>query len=172
MNKVLATLILASAGLLAGGIAEAQVYTVPMKGLGNEWVKGLSLKGTMDWEWIETYPDQVFFATRQEAKREGDIVTMWLRIEYQQPRNPGPHNSALSRDQWDCKNKRRANVGTFFFRWNNLEDDDPEHSNAMMASWETIEPGTLAQTLLEFACSITPTQELVDPNAPSAAGKK
>ena len=33
----------------------------------------------------------------------------------------------------------------------------------MMVSWEAIEPGTLAQTLLEFACGITPTQELVDP---------
>jgi hypothetical protein len=40
----------------------------------------------------------------------------------------------------------------------------------MMRSWEAIEPGTLAQTLLEFACSIQPTQQLVDPNA-APAGK-
>jgi hypothetical protein len=170
MKQRVQTLLIVAAALLAGGAAQAQVYSVPMKGLGNEWVKGLTLKGTMDWEWIETYPDQVFFATRQDAKRDGDIVTMWMRIEYQQPRSPGPHSSALSRDQWDCKQKRRANVGTFFFRWNNLEDGDPEHSTALMASWEPVEPGTLAQTLLDFACSITPTQQLVDPNTP-ATGK-
>jgi hypothetical protein len=171
MKRAFGALVVLSAALLAAGNARAQVYTVPMKGLGNEWVKGLTLKGTMDWEWIETYPEQVFFATRQDARRDGDIVTMWMRIEYQRPHNPGPHNSALSRDQWDCRTKRRANVGTFFFRWNNLEDDDPEHANAMMASWEVVEPGTLAETLLEFACSITPTQELVDP-AKSADPKR
>ncbi len=164
--RALATAIM----LFLAASAQAQVYTVPMKGIGNEWVKQLTLKGTMDWEWIETYPDQVFFTTRQDARRDGDIVTMWMRIEYQQARSPGPHKSALSKDEWDCGQKRRANVGTFFFRWNNLEDDDPEHANAMMRSWEAIEPGTLAQTLLEFACSIQPTQQLVDPNS-APAGK-
>ena len=163
MKRACRALIVLSAVLLAVGTARAQVYSVPMKGLGNEWVKELTLKGTMDWEWIDTYQEQLFFATRQEAKRDGDIATMWMRIEYRQARRPGPHRSALSRDQWDCKQKRRANVGTFFFRWNNLEDDDPEHANAMMVSWEAIEPGTLALTLLEFACGITPIQELVDP---------
>jgi hypothetical protein len=155
------------AGFAAAAPAFAQIHTVPMMGAGNEWVKKLDLKGRMDWEWIETYPEQVFFASRRDARREGDIVTMWMRIEYRQPRSPGPHSSALSRDKWDCKEKRRANVGTFFFRWNNLEDDDPEHSTALMTSWEPVEPGTLAQTLLDFACSITPTQQLVDPNAPA-----
>ena len=27
----------------------------------------LELRGRMDWEWIETYPEQVYFATRHEA---------------------------------------------------------------------------------------------------------
>jgi hypothetical protein len=35
----------------------------------------------------------------------------------------------------------------------------------MLRNWEVIEPGTLADTLLQFACSITPTQELVRPEA-------
>ena len=145
--------------------AVAQVYTVPMKGLGNEWVKKLDLKGRMDWEWIETYPEQVFFATRRDARRVGDVVTMWMRVEYKNSRSPGPHLSILSRDEWDCAQQKRAQVGTFFFRWNNLEDDDPEQSTAFLRNWEKVEPGTLGQTLLEFACSIQPMQELVDPNA-------
>ncbi len=155
---VVATLALAAA-LPAG----AQIHTVPMKGLGNEWVKELSLKGRMDWEWIETYPEQVFFATRQDARREGDIVTMWMRIEYKIARSPGPHRSAASRDDWDCRNGRRANVGTFFYRWKNLEDADPERSTTLLRNWEKIEPGTLGDTLWQFACSIQPTQTLVQP---------
>lgn len=159
---------LACAAALPAG---AQIYTVPMKGLGNEWVKELSLKGRMDWEWIETYPGQVFFATRQDARRDADIVTMWMRIEYKDARSPGPHRSAVSRDDWDCKNHRRANVGTFFYRWRNLEDDDPERATSMLRNWEKIEPGTLGDTLWQFACSIQPTQTLVQPEAPPPPAK-
>ncbi|MCU0975207.1 MAG: hypothetical protein MUC71_02705 [Steroidobacteraceae bacterium] len=157
---VLAFLALAS----LPGAAYAQLLSVPMKGLGNEWVKQLDLKGRMDWEWIETYPEQVFFATRQDSRRDGDVVTMWMRIEYKDSRMPGPHKSAVSRDDWDCKNQRRANIGTFFYRWNNLEDDDgPERATSFLRNWEKVEPGTLARTLLDFACSIQPTQDLVAP---------
>lgn len=158
-------IVLALAALLAAGHAAAQITSVPMQGLGNEWVKRLDLKGRMDWEWIETYPDRVFFATRRDAQRNGDIVTMWMRIEYKDPQSPSTHRSALSRDDWDCKEKRRATVGTFFFKWNNLQDDDPERSTALFKTWEKVEPGTLAQTLLEFACNLTPVQELVNPEA-------
>jgi hypothetical protein len=161
-------IVLAFAALLAAGPAAAQITSVPMQGLGNEWVKRLDLKGRMDWEWIETYQDRVFFATRRDAQRNGDIVTMWMRIEYKDPQSPSTHRSALSRDDWDCKEKRRATVGTFFFKWNNLQDEDPERSTALFKTWEKIEPGTLAQTLLEFACSLTPVQELVDPNSPGS----
>lgn len=151
------------AGLLLTATAAAQINTVPMQGLGNEWVKQLQLRGTMDWEWIETYPDRVFFATRRDARREGDIATMWMRIEYKDTQSPSSHKSALSRDDWDCAKKSRSSVGTFFFRWNNLDDDDPEQSTALLRNWEPIEPGTVAETLWQFACSITPTQELVRP---------
>ena len=40
--------------LIAALPAAAQITTVPMKGVGNEWVKNLDLRGRMDWEWIET----------------------------------------------------------------------------------------------------------------------
>jgi hypothetical protein len=150
--------------LMLAAPASAQINTVPMQGLGNEWVKRLQLRGTMDWEWIETYPDKVFFATRRAAARDGDIVTMWMRIEYKETQSPSSHRSAMSRDDWDCAGRRRANVATFFFRWNNLDDDDPERATALLRNWEKIEPGTLADTLLAFACSITPTQQLVDPD--------
>ena len=162
------------AAFLAGlaPAAGAQLLTVPMKGLGNEWVKQLDLKGRMDWEWIETYPEQVFFATRQDSRRTGDVVTMWMRIEYKDSRMPGPHKSAVSRDDWDCKEKRRANIGTFFYRWNNLEGGDPERATSFLRNWEKIEPGTLAWTLLDFACSIQPVQELTPPaTTPSPAAK-
>jgi hypothetical protein len=154
---------LALALLAISGSAAAQINTVPMKGLGNEWVKQLQLRGTMDWEWIETYPDKVFFATRRDARRDGDVVTMWMRIEYKDTRSPSSHKSALSRDEWNCAERRRSNLGTFFFRWNNLDDDDPEQATALLRNWEQVEPGTLADTLLKFACSIQPIQQLVDP---------
>jgi hypothetical protein len=142
--------------LFVAPAALAQLTTVPMKGTGNEWVKQLELKGRMDWEWIETYPEVVYFATRHEAKREGDIVSMWMRIEYKHPQQPLSHQSAMSHDDWDCKNRQRSTRGVFFYKWNNLQTDrpEPEHSTNLLRSWEKVEKGTIGETLLNFACSI------------------
>src|SRR5262245_24357736 len=87
-------------------IALAQLTPVPMTCLGNAWVKPAALKGRMDWEWLQTYPEPVFFATRHDAGRNGDIVTMWTRIEYKHPQSPSSHRSAVSRDDWDCRTRK------------------------------------------------------------------
>jgi hypothetical protein len=154
MNRHLAILALAAVGLVAAGGAVGQVNTVPMKGEGNDWVKELDLKGRMDWEWIETYPKEVYFATRQDFKREGEIVTMWTRIEYREPLDPGPHHSVASKDQWDCKAKRKANESTVYYRWKNLDDAEPKVGKPGLLAWDPVEPGTLGETLLQFACSL------------------
>lgn len=158
MNRHLAKLALAAAGALLLGQASGQVNEVPMKGLGNDWVKELSLKGHMDWEWIETYTDEVYFATRRELKRDGDVVTMWTRIEYRLPQESGQFRSALSRDQWNCRDRRKANVNTVFFKWNNLDDAEPMARRANLPDWHVVEPETLGDTLLQFACGATPEE--------------
>lgn len=136
--------------------AAAQITTVPMKGVGNEWVKQLELQGRMNWEWIETYPEVVYFVTRHEAERKGDIATIWMRIEYKHPQQPLSHQSALSHDDWDCKHRTRSTRGVFFYKWNNLQADrpQPEHSTNLLRTWEKVQKGTIGETLLEFACGI------------------
>jgi hypothetical protein len=155
--------------LLAALPAAAQLTTVPMKGAGNEWVKQLDLRGRMDWEWIETYPEQVYFATRHDSARNGDIVTMWTRVEYKHPQSPLAHKSALSKDDWDCRKRQRSTSGVFFHKWNNLQTDreTPERSTNLLRSWEKIEKGTIGETLLNFACSIrSVTPVIKEPEAP------
>jgi hypothetical protein len=117
----------------------------------------------MEWEWIETYPEQVYFATRQDSERKGDIVMMWTRVEYKHTQSPSSHLSSVSRDEWDCKNRKRSTHGLVFYEWNNLEDDDPERSTNPLRYWEEIKPGTIGETLLNFACSIQPVQPLIKP---------
>jgi hypothetical protein len=154
MDRRLAMLIVTVAGLVIGSASVAQINEVPTKGEGNDWVKELDLKGRMDWEWIETYTDEVYFATRQDYQRDGDIVTMWTRIEYRVPKTPGPYQSVASRDRWDCKNRRQANVSIVYYRWHNLEDNDPNTAVTSLESWDGVEPGSLGETLLEFACGL------------------
>jgi hypothetical protein len=150
--------------LLAAALpALAQLTSVPMKGAGNEWVKDLNLKGRMDWEWLETYPEQVYFATRHDSERNGDIVTMWTRVEYKHAQSPSSHKSAASRDDWDCKQRKRSTRAVFFYQWNNLEDEDPEHSTNLLRTWEPITKDTIGETLLLFACSIQPMQQVIIP---------
>ena len=156
--------------LLAALPAAAQITTVPMKGAGNEWVKELDLRGRMDWEWIETYPEQVYFATRHDSDRKGDIVTMWTRVEYKHAQSPLAHKSALSKDDWDCKNRQRSTSGVFFYKWNNLQTDreTPERSTNLLRSWEKIEKGTIGETLLNFACSIRNVTRVIKDPEPSS----
>ena len=156
--------------LLAALPAVAQITTVPMKGAGNEWVKELDLRGRMDWEWIETYPEQVYFATRHDSDRKGDIVTMWTRVEYKHAQSPLAHRSALSKDDWDCKNRQRSTSGVFFYKWNNLQTDreTPERSTNLLRSWEKIEKGTIGETLLNFACSIRNVTRVIKDPEPSS----
>jgi hypothetical protein len=157
---------LVAALLLGAAPALAQITTVPMKGVGNEWVRELELRGRMDWEWIETYPEQVYFATRHDSARDGDVVTMWTRVEYRHPQHPLAHKSALSKDDWDCAKRRRSTSGVFFYKWNNLQTDRdvPERSTNLLRSWEKIEKGTVGEALFSFACSIrNVTPVLKDP---------
>ena len=98
--------------LLAALPAAAQITTVPMKGVGNEWVKDLDLRGRMDWEWIETYPEQVYFATRHDSSRAGNIVTMWTRIEYKYPHHPLEHRSRRRRSAAAAREIERSLRGT------------------------------------------------------------
>jgi hypothetical protein len=163
MNRRYCPLIVTLALLAVSLPAFAQLESVPMKGLGNEWVKKLDLRGRMEWEWIETYPEQVYFATRQDSERKGDIVMMWTRVEYKHTQSPSSHLSSVSRDEWDCKNRKRSTHGLVFYEWNNLEDDDPERSTNPLRYWEEIKPGTIGETLLNFACSIQPVQPLIKP---------
>ena len=156
--------------LLAALPAVAQITTVPMKGAGNEWVKELDLRGRMDWEWIETYPEQVYFATRHDSDRKGDTVTMWTPVEYKHAQSPLAHKTALSKDDWDCKNRQRSTSGVFFYKWNNLQTDreTPERSTNLLRSWEKIEKGTIGETLLNFACSIRNVTRVIKDPEPSS----
>ncbi len=154
--------------LLAAAPVYAQITTVPMKGMGNEWVKGLELRGRMDWEWIETYPEQVYFATRHDSVRHGDIVTMWTRVEYKHAQSPLAHRSALSKDDWDCAKRQRSTSGVFFYKWNNLQTDreTPERSTNLLRTWEKIEKGTVGETLFNFACSIRQVTPVLPAESP------
>jgi hypothetical protein len=150
-------------GLALATPVRAQITQVPMKGVGNEWVRQLDLKGRMDWEWLETYPEQVYFATRHDSEKTGDIVTMWTRVEYKHPQNPLAHRSSVSRDDWDCRKRQRSTRGLVFYKFNNLQDETPERSTNLLRYWEKIEKGTIGETLLDFACSIKPMQPLIQP---------
>jgi hypothetical protein len=168
MNRRQIALISAFLAIALGSSTHAQIETVPMKGLGNAWVKKLELRGRSDWEWLETYPEQVYFATRVESERNGDVVTMWLRIEYKNPQSPGAHKSAVSRDDWDCVKRQRSTRGLIFYKWNNLQADEPIRSTNLLRYWEKVAPGTIGETLLNFACSIKVVEPLIAPESPGS----
>ena len=53
----------------------------------------------------------------------------------------------------------------FFYKWNNLQNDkdEPEHSTELLRTWEKVAPGTVGETLLNFACGIKQFTPLIKP---------
>jgi len=146
---------------LFGANAHAQLLSVPTGGdPNNTWVKQLKIELDQNWEWIDTIGPQVFFATRLGAERNGDIVTMWMRVEYREPQRPGNYRSVASKDEWDCRQRRRATLGVLQHRYNNLADTEPTEGRNAFKNWESVPKGTMGEALLEFACSITVAQQV------------
>lgn len=144
-------------------VASAQLLTVPRMGVTGDWVKRLEIPLDSDWEWIETAADRVFFATRLGATRKGDVVTMWLRVEFRDPQAAGKHLSVAEKDEWDCRTRKRSTLATTLYRWNNLQDSEPNRAAAALRTWEDVPKGTVGEALLDFACGIHPASGLVVP---------
>lgn len=160
------------AALVAGAIvallwlpqqAWAQFESVPRMGITTDWVKKLNIPLDSQWEWIETANDRVFFATRLAARRRGDVVSMWIRVEYRDPQPPDNRLSVAERSEWDCANRRRAVRDSVVHKWNNLDDANPIRAEIPLRSWEPIKDDTAGEALLDFACAIHP--------APTHGGK-
>lgn len=154
-------------------VASAQLLTVPRMGVAGDWVKRLEIQLDSEWEWIETTEDRVFFATRLGATRKEDVVTMWMRVEFRDPQPAGKHLSVAEKDEWDCRTRKRSTLATTLYRWNNLQDSDPNRAAAALRTWEDVPKDTVGEALLEFACSIHPaSQPLLPPQAGPRGGPK
>ncbi len=146
--------------------AQAQLLSVPQRGVADEWVKQLKIPLGQDWEWIETYQDRVFFVTAVDAKRKGDTVTMWTRVEFKEPQGTAqsPYRSIASFDDWDCKAKRRGTTLVIMYRYSNLEDRTPLRATNAMKQWEPVPPRTVGEAMLEFACGLKLVAEPITPH--------
>ena len=133
-------------------------------------MKRLEIRLDSDWEWIETTADRVFFATRLDATRKGDVVTMWMRVEFRDPQPAAKHMSVAEKDEWDCRTRKRSTLATTLYRWNNLQDSEPNRAAAALRTWEDVRKDTVGEALLEFACSIHPASQLVTPPAVARPG--
>jgi hypothetical protein len=161
-----------ASGALLTPAALAQMFSVPRNGVADDWVDRLEIPLESDWEWIETLEDRVFFATRMESTRSGDQVTMWMRVEYRDPQPAGKHRSVAEKDEWDCRTRKRSTLATALYRWNNLQDNEPNRSVAALRVWTDIPRDTVGDSLLEFACNIHPTSTLVAPPTPGTTPPK
>ena len=151
-------------------VASAQLLTVPRMGVAGDWVKRLQIPLDSDWEWIETAEDRVFFATRLGATRKGDVVTMWLRVEFRDPQPAGKHLSVAEKDEWDCRTRKRSTLAATLYRWNNLQDSDPNRAAAALRTWEDVPKGSVGEAMLDFACGIHPASQLVVPQPAVKSG--
>lgn len=97
----------------------------------------------------------VYFSTHH-VMLEGNVVTAWLRWEYQVPQTQGlvTYRSAVTREVIDCARDAAKVVAETLYPDQNLGGTagDSEVYSLRMLQWTPIIPGTLGDNVLSWAC--------------------
>jgi hypothetical protein len=114
-----------------------------------------------DWQPVGSNEDVSFTMDVASFVRQGQVVRAWLRSVYAEPVDDGDGrkvSASLSRNYFDCINRRWAIKQTTFFTDKNFKKVahvGREESDALL-DWSEVPPDTAAEVLLEFACSYVP----------------
>jgi hypothetical protein len=98
------------------------------------------------------------FGSHRHATRRGSVATVWLRYEYRgrQSTNGFSYKSAVERFMYDCERVAGKSVSSTFYSENNLGEAGQSYVyDEGKVAWTPVIPGTVGESLLEWACKTT-----------------
>jgi hypothetical protein len=135
----------------------------------NTWAASLDKLPNGGWEYLGVMGDgtYAFFGSHRHAIREGNIVSIWLRYEYrdQQATNANERfKSDVVRQMFDCTRMTTKSVATTYYPENNLDGIGPSYVyDETKVGWAPAIPGTVGDTLLDWACKTVPRAPAAKP---------
>lgn len=127
-----------------------------------EWTATLEIPGPGQWEFFTFSRDYrvAHFATRRMATRKGTVATVWFRNE---ERDVKETMSSASRVQFDCVDQTIWTLTTIHYTRNDLDGDATTYDGAAKPS--PIMPGTIAESMMTWACDATKSKPQQKPSA-------
>jgi hypothetical protein len=122
------------------------------------WVRTLDPMTSGGWEFrsVGTDGSWAVFSTTHQMKREGQVVTVWMRHEYAEPQtgDDGAYLSAVEKEEYDCKKQQTRTLLIVYYAANNIQGaQQTEESEKKTTPWSSIVPGTREETNFNWACS-------------------
>jgi len=136
MKKLLLTLMLAvvSSGAMAA-----------------EWVE----IGETDKETTEAYAS-TFYADPDTIRKTGNRVKMWVLVDYKKDEEEFGILSARLKEEYDCKEKKQRILFTAFYSGHMADGGTVLVYSEPEARWQQHLTGSVANIVLEYACSFRP----------------
>jgi surface-adhesin protein E len=119
------------------------------------WAQSLDKLPNGGWMLLMVSDDGTFavFGSLRHATREGDVVSVWERWEYRE-RQANNTRSSVVRKMYDCARVVSKPVSSASYSQSNLSG--AASSNAYDERWVPVVPGSMGDSLLEWACKSTP----------------
>jgi hypothetical protein len=124
------------------------------------WVRTLDPMTSGGWEFRSVAGDGSWaaYGTDHQMRRAGKIVTIWLRQEFAEAQHDGNGDAYLSvvqKTDFDCVKDQTRPLLVIYYAENNLKGGaDTEEADPKHGPWNPVIPGTLAESNLQWACSI------------------
>jgi hypothetical protein len=122
------------------------------------WVRTLDPMTSGGWEFRSVGSDGSWavFSSTHQLKREGQLVTIWMRHEYAEPQtgDDGQYLSAVEKEEYDCKKQKSRTLMIVYYAANNIQgNQQTEEEDPKTAAWSAIIPGTRDETSFLWACN-------------------
>jgi len=123
------------------------------------WVRTLDPMTSGGWEFRSVAGDGSWaaYGTDHQMKRAGKIVTIWLRQEFAEAQHDGNGDAYLSvvqKTDYDCVKDQARPMLVIYYAENNLKGGTDTEEADPKAPWSPVIPGTLAESNLQWACSL------------------
>jgi len=116
---------------------------------------GILLCGTVQAEWVEIgVNDDVgttFYVDPTSIRKSGNIVKVWSLSDYNKSQGQIPYMSIMLQREYDCIEERARQLHMTHYA-KNMGEGDPVFIHTEPRNWLQVAPGTVGETIWEFAC--------------------